>query len=533
MLVAPALAAISTTGDVLPVYPSANPDPWNVGDELLVGDLAAGTLLIDSGSDVLSIGGTVGFESLVTGTITVTGTGSTWTNSQNVALGVFGIGRLEVLDGAQVENQDAFVGHTSGNGQVLVSGADSQWNNIKNLFVGNSGTGSLTIQSQGLVRSDSAVIAVSNSSQGTVVVDGQQSAWEVTKSLSVGDASNGGMASLSLTGTGSRVYVGAAAVTQGATLPIDHTAIVVSSIGTPAKLSVFEGNSIQNAGSAYIGAGAGESGTVVVDGAGTTWINGGGVFVGLNGSGTLTLVGSGSVSSSGPVAVGAAGVVSGVGTVIGSLSNAGTVKPGQTLQPGQTVGQLTVNGSYSQDASGKLQFDLTGTVAGTFDTLHISNQAMLDGALEVELGLDGGSPFVPQLGNSFDVVTATGGLTGAFTSADLPALSAGKMWHVRYSANAATLVVKLAGDYNDDGTVDAADYTVWRDRLGNTLDPSADGDTNGVVDLEDYNIWKANFGATAGAGATIAAAAVPEPANLGLVAALLSVFACNRCAHRH
>ena len=52
------------------------------------------------------------------------------------------------------------------------------------------------------------------------------------------------------------------------------------------------------------------------------------------------------------------------------------------------------------------------------------------------------------------------------------------------------------GDYNRDGTVDAADYTVWRDNLGASVAPltGADGDGNGVVDATDYAVWKSQFG---------------------------------------
>ena len=53
----------------------------------------------------------------------------------------------------------------------------------------------------------------------------------------------------------------------------------------------------------------------------------------------------------------------------------------------------------------------------------------------------------------------------------------------------------LPGDYNNDGTVDAADYTVWRDNLGSTQFLPNDI-TPDVVDQSDYDVWFANFGAT-------------------------------------
>lgn len=59
--------------------------------------------------------------------------------------------------------------------------------------------------------------------------------------------------------------------------------------------------------------------------------------------------------------------------------------------------------------------------------------------------------------------------------------------------------VTLAGDYNCDGRVDVADYTVWRGNLGSTEGTpcSGDGDGDGDVDNDDYLVWKGNFGATA------------------------------------
>jgi hypothetical protein len=95
----------------------------------------------------------------------------------------------------------------------------------------------------------------------------------------------------------------------------------------------------------------------------------------------------------------------------------------------------------------------------------------------------------------------------------------------------ASLVVKsittagqpLAGDYNRDGTVDSADYLVWRQFVGvntktNSIFPiaSADGDGNGAVDAADYIIWRKNLGTGSAAGST-ANYFVPEPAAVSIV----------------
>ncbi|QDT67887.1 hypothetical protein MalM25_07950 [Planctomycetes bacterium MalM25] len=74
----------------------------------------------------------------------------------------------------------------------------------------------------------------------------------------------------------------------------------------------------------------------------------------------------------------------------------------------------------------------------------------------------------------------------------------------------------LPGDFNGDLTVDAADYTVWRDNLG-AMDESligGAGDGSGEVDQGDYDIWKYNYGASVPASAV----GVPEPGGLSLLA---------------
>ncbi len=52
----------------------------------------------------------------------------------------------------------------------------------------------------------------------------------------------------------------------------------------------------------------------------------------------------------------------------------------------------------------------------------------------------------------------------------------------------------VAGDYNENTVVDAADYVLYRDTLGSNVDLRADGDNNGVIDQGDYDYWRAHYG---------------------------------------
>lgn len=82
-------------------------------------------------------------------------------------------------------------------------------------------------------------------------------------------------------------------------------------------------------------------------------------------------------------------------------------------------------------------------------------------------------------------------------------------------------VASLPGDYNGDGTVDAADYAVWRDSLGKQLPlgTGADGDGDGTIGQSDYDYWRSRFGNSGGA-ASQPTSAVPEP-----VTAILALLA--------
>jgi hypothetical protein len=75
----------------------------------------------------------------------------------------------------------------------------------------------------------------------------------------------------------------------------------------------------------------------------------------------------------------------------------------------------------------------------------------------------------------------------------------------------------LAGDYNNDGNTDAADYVVWRKNEGTSTALPNDL-IGGTIGTAQYNQWRANVGQSAGNGLDAdAIAAIPEPATLILL----------------
>jgi hypothetical protein len=83
------------------------------------------------------------------------------------------------------------------------------------------------------------------------------------------------------------------------------------------------------------------------------------------------------------------------------------------------------------------------------------------------------------------------------------------------------------GDYNEDGIVDAADYTIWADSLGSSSNLAADGDGDGIIGQSDYDVWVSHFGRT-GAGSASAAPSgspVSEPSTIVLAGTVLLLIA--------
>jgi CSLREA domain-containing protein len=88
----------------------------------------------------------------------------------------------------------------------------------------------------------------------------------------------------------------------------------------------------------------------------------------------------------------------------------------------------------------------------------------------------------------------------------------------------------LFGDYNRDGTTNAADYTVWRDSLGDTgvtAYSGADGDGDGDITANDYSVWKQHYGDTLPTGAGVGGLAVAIDSATGAAATTVEPVTTN------
>lgn len=156
---------------------------------------------------------------------------------------------------------------------------------------------------------------------------------------------------------------------------------------------------------------------------------------------------------------------------------------------------------------------ITGNTHTTIDVGQTAN--IQYGNLAVEF--DGYSPVG---GESYTLLTANSITGSSFRATSLPMLPSGLSWDLDIDMTSVVLNVTgslpgIAGDFNGNGTVDAADYVLWRNGGPLQNDPTPG------IQAGDYDFWRSRFGSTSGSGA---AAAVPEPAS---VAMLLLGLACG------
>ena len=150
------------------------------------------------------------------------------------------------------------------------------------------------------------------------------------------------------------------------------------------------------------------------------------------------------------------------------------------------------------------------------DAAAASLAAYLNGFYEANPDYAGGKFLQLRLNPDSDF----GAVNRAWTvaNADVENLNSGATFYKRLPALSLEVAPELPGDFNADGSVDAADYSTWRDALGHETYLPGDP-TPGSVTVADYHVWRENFGRTpmAISSAPAPSTAVPEPSTIVLL----------------
>lgn len=195
------------------------------------------------------------------------------------------------------------------------------------------------------------------------------------------------------------------------------------------------------------------------------------------------------------------------------------------ISGGLVDGRVRVEGSLSLAG---------GTIAGPVratsgSDIHVfGKQFMLDG-VDVTSSLEQNVAFtITQRGVSLTGILADGTPFGFVLNPSSGVSSA----DVFDPLATLSVTLVLPGDYNADGVVGVADYTIWRNALGSqvTAGTGADGNFDSIVSNADYSIWKNNFGTLLGAAgdSVDSAMSVPEVSSLLMSLTLLYVLSLIR-----
>lgn len=216
-------------------------------------------------------------------------------------------------------------------------------------------------------------------------------------------------------------------------------------------------------------------------------------------------------------------------TIRGNATFAVPIVNEARLQPGtMTINNLSL-GSTSELVISPINLTQFGSIKPSNETSAMN----LDG----ELIVDFQGNYIPGP-RTFDIL-ASAVISGDFTSlsifaTELPWVESatyeiipnaiGALDVVRLTINNG--VSGLAGDFNNDGFVDARDYTLWRDRpSGLTL--VANDPTPLSFDAADRAVWAANFGRS-----WLGAPATPVPETRSVLIALVAIVAICRNGRR-
>lgn len=384
----------------------------------------SGTAQITSGTALSSTA-----ELSSTGAVTVSGTGTLWTNSSYLYVGLNGNGTLDIQNGGVVSTGSGYIGSgyigrgTGSTGLVTVSGTGSQWTNSTPLYVGFSGNGTLNIQNGGVVSSTYCFIGNDAGSTSLVTVSGAGSQWTNSAYLFVGYFGSGTLT----VAAGGKVSTGAGfgtplAISNSATGTLNlngtsgsrgvlETAYLNEGIGTGGGHVNFDGGILRATADSADFLQNFETGDVQILSGGAFFdTNGHNVTVStaLQGAGGLNKQGTGTLTLSGASTyTGATTVEAGTLSVTGSLTSDVTIQNGGTLAGTGSVQAVTVQ------SGGTLS---PGIGPGGMGTLNTGGETWAGGgtyAWDVNA-----KPADGTAGVNWDFINMSGGLNISATSGD-------------------------------------------------------------------------------------------------------------------
>jgi outer membrane autotransporter protein len=305
-------------------------------------------------------------------TVTVDGSGASWTDTASIGVGDIGTGQLNIRNGGVVHSVTAGIGDNSGNGTVNIDGAGSSWILSSTYYVGSTGTGTMNITNGGTISSQSVSIGTQGGN-GTVTVDGAGSLLTTNgNTLFMGNDSSGAGTGLLTIQNGGKVSAGEVRLGFGGsgngTVNLNSNGILetggVQKDSPQGVLGIDGGilRAIFSESDFLRGFSAGD----ITIGNGGAFIDTQGFSVGtgtagiFTGSGGLTKQGSGTLSIAGGNTWGGSTTVSAGTLRLGSY----TQSSGQTLGIGaastSSYGKLNVTGTATFNAGANLAINVAG-----------------------------------------------------------------------------------------------------------------------------------------------------------------------------
>jgi autotransporter-associated beta strand protein len=247
----------------------------------------------------------------------------------------------------------------------------------------------------------------------------------------------------------------------------------------------------------FLGVASVNGGEIRLDGASAA-INGA-AAVNVGAAGKLTLA-AGSIRT-GQLAVAAGGQFSFTGGRLDTPSVVGSLAVnGGTFGGVAGGGQSSISGNFNL-AVGSLEIELTknASLQPLGDRIVVNGQTTLAGQLTVALANIGNGFYSPTIGDSFTILSSTGGIVGGFGNYLLPPLAANQGWEVMYTPLTAVLkvVTLTSADFNSDGFVNSGDLTILKSNFGTTtgaLFNQGDANGDGAVDGDDLLVWQNRLG---------------------------------------